>query len=244
MPDAPAATGTNPQNAAPDYHWPPMDQRRVIGKRYTRLDGLDKSTGSAKYNSDVKPQGMLFAMLLTSPHAHAKITAVDTSAAEKAPGVTAVTVISKPGTEIMYEGWEIAAVAANTEEAARDGARAVKVEYEMLPHLVQEADVSKAGANAKPSGEQVTGDPDNAFKEADVVSEGHYGIPVITHCCLEPHGSTIAWGAGDHIEYWPTTQSVSETGGDLANAIKVKPENVHLHMDYIGGGFGSKFSAE
>src|SRR5581483_4671639 len=110
MPDG-GATETAAQTPAPDYHWPPMDQRRVIGKRHQRLDGIEKSTGAAKYNSDVKHEGLLFAMLVTSPHAHAKVTSVDTSAAEKTPGVTAVTVISKPGTEVTYEGFEIAAVA-------------------------------------------------------------------------------------------------------------------------------------
>ena len=61
-----------------------------------------------------------------------------------------------------------------------DAARAVKVEYEILPHLVQEHDLAKAGNRAKPAGEQVTGDPDKAFQDAATVSEGEYGIPVIT----------------------------------------------------------------
>src|SRR5258706_9161465 len=78
----------------PDYHWPPMDKRRVMGKRISRLDGIAKSTGAAKYNSDIKPDGMLFGALLTSPYAHAKVKSVDSSAAEKFPGVTAVRVVA------------------------------------------------------------------------------------------------------------------------------------------------------
>src|SRR5579864_5180812 len=137
----------------PNYAWPPMDTRKVIGTSPKRLDGAQKSTGRAKYNSDVKPAGMVFGVYLTSPHAHAKVTSIDTSEAEKIKGVTAVYVVAKAGTEIQWVGAEIAAVAATTEEVARDGVRRIKVEYEILPHLVKEEDLSKAGARAKAAGE-------------------------------------------------------------------------------------------
>jgi CO/xanthine dehydrogenase Mo-binding subunit len=78
-----------------------MGQRKVMGTRINRLDGIAKSTGAAKYNSDLKPDGMLYGALLTSPHAHAKVTSIDTSAAEKLAGLTAVRVSTKPGTEIQ-----------------------------------------------------------------------------------------------------------------------------------------------
>jgi xanthine dehydrogenase YagR molybdenum-binding subunit len=233
MPDAPT----------PNYHWPPLGERRVIGHPYSRLDGILKSTGAAKYNTDVKPDGLIFAALLTSPHAHARIKSIDTSAAEKLPGVTAVRVIADAGKEIQWQGAEIAAVAATTEEVARDAVRLIKVDYEILPHLVREDDLAKAGNRAKAAGEQTTGDPDKAFKEADVVSEGVYGIPVLTHCCLEPHGQSSAW-KDDKIEYWPSTQNVSGIGGDVGKALGVPAANIHVHMDHIGGGFGSKFSAD
>ncbi len=144
---------------------------------------------------------------------------------------------------MQWEGQEVAAVAAATEELARDGARLVKVDYEVLPHLVREDDVAKAGDRAKASGQQLTGDPDQAFKDADAVSEGTYGIPVITHCCLEPHGQAIAWNA-DHVDFWPSTQNVSDIGGDLSRSLGVPAANVHTEMQYVGGGFGSKFSHE
>ncbi len=227
----------------PDYSWPPMDKRRVMGKRLNRLDGIVKSTGAAKYNSDYLPDGLLHAVLLTSPYAHAKIKSIDTAAAEALPGVTKVRVISAPGTELNWAGAEIAVVAATTEEAARDAVRLIKVDYEVLPHVVLEQDLSKVGNRAKPAGEQTTGDPDKAFSEADVVSEGSYGIPVITHCCLEPHGQTIAW-KNDKVEYWPSTQNVSGIGGDLGRLINVPAANIHVQMDYMGRGFGSKFPAD
>jgi xanthine dehydrogenase YagR molybdenum-binding subunit len=221
-----------------------MDQRKVMGKRISRLDGLAKSSGRAKYPSDLNPQGLLYGVMLTSPHAHARVRSIDTSAAEKMKGVTAVRVISAAGTEIQWAGTEIAIVAATSETLARDAARAIKVDYEVLPHVVREDDLSKVGSRAKPAGEQITGDPDAAFKQAGVVtSEGEYGIPVITHCCLEPHGQVVQW-QGDKVQFWPSTQAVSTVGGDLAKNLEIPAANVRVQMDYMGGGFGSKFPSD
>lgn len=227
----------------PDYNWPPMDKRQVMGKRISRLDGVEKASGRAKYASDVNRPGQLQAALLTSPHAHARVRSIDASAAQKMPGVTAVQLIAKPGDEIQWAGQEIAAVAARTEELARDAVRAIKVDYEVLPHVVREEDLSKVGTRAKPSGEQVKGDPDVAFQQAEVTIEGQYGIPVITHCCLEPHGQTIEWD-GQKMNYWPSTQNVSGVGTDLARALEVPGDTVTVSCDYMGGGFGSKFSSD
>src|ERR1035441_8432677 len=145
----------------PDYNWPPMEKRKVIGKPYKRLDGPQKASGRAQYCSDLKPKDMLFAVYLSSPHAHARVTSIDTSAAEQMSGVKAVHVVSPAGTEIQWVGTEIAAVAATTEETARDAVRKIKVEYEVLPHLVKDEDLSKAGARAKAAGEKLVGDVDD-----------------------------------------------------------------------------------
>src|SRR5436189_4147573 len=99
------------------------------------MDGPQKAAGRAKYSSDFNRKDLLFGAYVSSPHAHARVTKVDTSEAEKAPGVKAVHVASPEGTEVQWEGFEIAAVAAATEEQAREAARLVKVEYEVLPHL-------------------------------------------------------------------------------------------------------------
>src|SRR3989442_15901614 len=149
----------------PNYAWPPMNTRKVMGKSPKRVDGAAKASGKAKYSSDVHPAGMLFGAFLTSPHAHAKVVSIDTSAAEKTPGVTAVHIVSPPGTEIQWAHAEVVAVAATTEEVAQEAARKGKVEYEVLPHLVKEDDLGKAGARAKAAGEQVTGDVDKGFQE-------------------------------------------------------------------------------
>src|ERR1051325_9076270 len=102
----------------PDYNWPPMAKRKVMGKSFKRLDGPAKSSGRAKYSSDLKPQGMLYGAYFHSPHAHARVTAVDTSEAEKMAGVKSVHVMAPAGTEVQWEGFEVAAVAATTEEIA------------------------------------------------------------------------------------------------------------------------------
>src|SRR5580704_16493950 len=227
----------------PDYTWPPMDKRRVIGTSQKRLDGIDKSTGRAKYSSDQKPPATLFGALLTSPHAHARITSIDTSEAEHLDGVKALRVITPAGQEVQWVGTEIAVVAAVTEEIANDAIRKIKIKYELLPHLVKEDDLAKAGNRVKAAGEQVTGDPDKAFKEADATIEGTYSIPVITHCCLEPHGNIVQFN-GDHVNLWPSTQNVSGIGGDLGKALEVSAANVRTQMQFIGGGFGSKFAAD
>ena len=88
----------------PDYNWPPMDKRKIIGKPYKRLDGPQKASGRAKYCSDLKPKDMLFGVYLTSPHAHARVTSIDTSEAEKTAGVKAVHVVSPAGTEVPVGG--------------------------------------------------------------------------------------------------------------------------------------------
>ncbi|MDE2507221.1 MAG: xanthine dehydrogenase family protein molybdopterin-binding subunit, partial [Planctomycetota bacterium] len=116
--------------------WP--EHPRLIGTRIPRVDGMAKASGRAKYPSDVRPEGMLFGVMLYSPHAHAKITSIDTTAAEKMPGVKAVEVIAKAGATLRYQGDDIAAVAAETEEQARDAIAAIKVVYEVLPHVVTE----------------------------------------------------------------------------------------------------------
>jgi xanthine dehydrogenase YagR molybdenum-binding subunit len=220
-----------------------MEKRRVIGKPYKRLDGPQKASGRARYSSDLRPKDLLFGVYLTCPHAHARVTSIDTSAAEKTAGVKGVHVVSPAGTEIQWAGTEIAAVAATTEEIARDAVRKIKVDYEVLPHLVKEDDLSKAGARAKAAGEKLVGDPDKAFQEAEAVSEGQYGIPVVTHCCLESHGMVIQW-QGDQVSVFPSTQDVTHYAGSLGPNLKVPIANIHVNQQYIGGGFGSKFGPE
>ena len=230
-----------------DYKWPPAEKRKLIGKRISRLDGPVKSSGRAKYTYDVSRPGMLHGKMYISPHANAKIVSIDTSAAEKMPGVKAVHLMLEPGRTVQWVGTEILCVAAETEEQARDAVRAVKVQFEVLPHFVADADPATAKAfhpeRIQETAESVDGDPDKGFSLAEVTSEGVYGTSVITHCCLEAHGQVAEW-QGDNLTAWVSTQSVTSIAGELAGALKVPAGQVRTLTPVMGGGFGSKFGAD
>jgi xanthine dehydrogenase YagR molybdenum-binding subunit len=232
------------------YDWPEAGERKLIGKRISRIDGPAKASGKAKYTFDVNLPGMLYGKILRSPYAHAKITALDTSAAESTPGVKAVRKIQDVGKEIQWAGDEIVAVAAESEEIARDALDKIKIEFEQLPHLANEEDLSKAGDHAKAAGSEKSGDPDKAFSDPDVVvSDGYYGMAVITHCCLETHGSVAEWTGPDTLKTYFSTQNVSGIPGEVGEALRlagidVKNNNIETICQNIGGGFGSKFSAD
>lgn len=229
----------------PKYEWPEKSKRAVLGRRVSKLDSPDKASGRAKYASDLKRPGQLYAKFLRCPYAHAKVVSIDVSAAEKMPGVKAVKICEKkgPGSEILWALDEVVGVVAVDEQTAEDALRKIVVKYEKLPHLVDERDLSKAGDRAKPAAEQVAGDPDKAFQEAEVVIEGQYGIPVITHCCLEPHGQVLEW-EGDNLTVYPSTQNVSGMSGQFAQPLQIPASNVKVRMEHVGGGFGSKFAAD
>ncbi len=234
--------------------WP--ENPRLINTRIPRLDGLAKASGKAKYPSDVRPEGTLFGVMLYSPYAHAKVKSIDISAAEKMPGVKAVIAIAKAGTTLRYNGDDIAAVAAETEEQARDAILAIKVEYEVLPHVATEAQSMAEGApevfkggNVRKGRSQTRGKPENAMATAEVTSEGTYSVPMITHVCLEPHGLTVKWEKGDKegndkAVAWASTQNVTGVANDLGTVFQIPASNVTVHTDYMGGGFGSKFGAD
>lgn len=301
----------------PDYQWPDPEHRTLIGKRTSRIDSPDKVSGRARYTYDVKRPGMLFGKMVRSPYAHAKVVSIDTSAAEKMPGVKAIEIVQKVGSTIPWAGDEVVAVAAVDEATAEDAVRAIQVKYQKLPHLVSDAEPPKGAAesqgplsmddlgdmldnqvperqiidqiqqygvsfqateqdykdakeegvpdtiieavrkasvhleaagktrsNYQKAATQTQGDVEKALGEAEVVSEGLYGAPVITHCCLETHGSTSEWTDPDHLLVHMSTQNVSGIPGQMAEPLKMPASNIRVHQDHIGGGFGSKFGPD
>ncbi|MEE8177381.1 MAG: molybdopterin cofactor-binding domain-containing protein, partial [Acidobacteriota bacterium] len=222
-----------------EYNWPEAGKRSLIGGRIRRVDGPGKVSGNARYTYDVNLNGMLYGKILRSPHAHAKIKSIDTSEAESLPGVKAVRVIQEAGTEIKWAGDELVGVAALSEEIAEDALRRIKVEYEVLPHVVNEEDLSKVGDRARPAQEQRKGEPEQAFQDADAVLEGYYGQAVITHCCLEPHGQIVGWDDDENLTVWASTQAVSSIGGQLGEALEIPVPNIRVYCQNMGGGFGS-----
>jgi len=180
---------------------------------------------------------MLYAKVVTSPHAHAEVLNVDLSGAKALAGVKAVW--SDPEKkEVNYVSDIVAAVAAETEEIAREAAKKIKVEYKVLSHQVVDSDVQQS---KEKQSKRDAGDVDKAFNEGALkTTEGTYGIPVITHCCLEPHGQVTEIRDGE-LFVWPSTQNVSGYGDKLGEPVDIPQNKVHVECQYMGGGFGSKF---
>src|SRR5262245_40979375 len=118
--------------------WP--RKRRIIGTKVPRADGPEKATGTAKYSYDINRPGMLHAVMVRCPYAHAKVKKIDLSAAARVPGFKAHFLVAREGQELYYAGDEVLAICADTEEHALDCAHAVKVEYERLEFVVKEED--------------------------------------------------------------------------------------------------------
>ncbi len=244
-----------------EYSWPAKDKATSVGSRVKRLDGPEKSTGKAKYSYDINLKNQLIAKALGCPHAHCKITSIDVAPALKVPGVVHAEALRQSGNEIEWQGELLAVVAAETEGAAREGVAAIKVAYEQLPVFVEEGNLAAAeaaGRTSKGGGKTQTvkepGDNDDEatfadkeierlLKESAHVVEATYGIDPITHCCLEPHGSTVEWQGNKLIAHL-STQNVSGTPGGFATPLSITADDVTVHCDYIGGGFGSKFAAD
>lgn len=298
-----------------EYSWPDPATRPLLGKKISRVDGPVKVSGRAKYTFDYNPDGLLAGKILRCPHAHARITSIDTSAAEKISGVKAIQIIQKPGTEIFWAGDEIVGVAAVDECTAEDALRAIKVQYEVLPHFVSDAeppkdiavnngpisqdefedmednqvpdeqviaairqqgisfhpdekylkDLQASGTDPsiitalrtakfsaakgtrspyKTTAVQTQGEPDKAFASAAAVVEGLYGASAITHCCLESHGMAAEWPTDKDLLVHVSTQNLSGIAPQIAEPIGIPTGNIQVMQQYIGGGFGSKFSPD
>jgi xanthine dehydrogenase YagR molybdenum-binding subunit len=233
--------------------WPPVSERTLLGKSVKRLDGPDKASGRAKYTYDMIRPGMLYGRLLGSPHPHARIKSIDLTEAQKLPGVKAALAVidpASPANTVHYQGEEIAAVAATTEEIAEDAVRLIKVEYDVLPHLatVEQAmspdapKVFEKGNVTEPSLRQ-QGNVEDGLKAAAHVVEGLYHTQVQTHTSLETHGGICEW-EGDKLTAWISTQAVHGSRDGLASALKIPQTDVRVITDYMGGGFGSKLSGD
>ena len=230
--------------------WGEAHELRLIGKRIPRLSGADKVTGKAKYTYDINRPGMLYGRILRAPIAHAVITAIDLSQAEALPGVKAAIPLIEPGKRLRYEGQEIAAVAAITDDIAKDAVRLIQFEFDELPFVVDVEEAMGEDApqirddwlrNQSPPKIDERGNLEAGFAEAAVEVEAAYSAPVQTHVCLEPHGHVAEWN-GDNLTVWASTQAVFGNRRDFAQHFKIPEENVRIITEHMGGGFGSKFS--
>ncbi len=229
--------------------WLPRGAHRLIGKRIPRLDGPDKVTGRAKYSADQRPEGMLWGRVVTSKHAEARIKSVDISAAEAMPQCKAVILELQAGGVIHYQGTPIAAVAATTPEFAEDAAEAIKVEYEVLQHAItpeqsrapgapkigRDGNIAKRGS----SGDKAAAEA--ALAECDHVVELEMRTQVKPHVCFETHGIVVDYRGDDKATVYASTQGVFTIPNDAGKNLGIPAANVHVDVQHMGSGYGSKF---
>ncbi|MFN8441421.1 MAG: xanthine dehydrogenase family protein molybdopterin-binding subunit [Caldilineaceae bacterium] len=262
---------------------------KVIGTRPIRPDGTDKVTGRAVYANDVQLSNTLHGKVLRSPHAHARILSIDTSAAEKLPGVTAVVTREDFGDvadrvqelgedasnlrhlrdniiahdKVLYHGHPVAAVAATSPHVAEEALKLIKVEYEVLPPVLDVREAMSADAPLlldnlytdemgkkadKPSNvaahfQHQRGDLAKGFAEADVIVEREFKTAMVHQGYIEPHSSTSLWREDDHLLVWTSTQGAFAIRDQVGELCGIPVSNVKVTPTEIGGGFGGKFTA-
>lgn len=248
-----------------------------IGKSIPQYDSYLKVTGAATYAFDIELAGMLYAKLVTSPHAHARIVKVDTSKAQSVPGVVAVAT----GAEFPYRlgiyvgdrdvlavdkvrwvGHPVAAVIAESLEAAERGIDQVEVEYEPLPAVfapdealkpnapiiherMSEYRVSPAfkpvpGTNIANQFKLVRGDAERGLQESDVIIEGEFDIPHVSHGFMELQSIIADYKKDGTVEIWTSTQSPFSTRYLMALSLGIPVNKVIIKAPLCGGGFGGK----
>ncbi len=226
--------------------WP--EKTKYIGSHTPRIDGPTKVTGSAKYSSDVQPEGCLYGMILRSKWPKAKIASINLDKAKRVPGIKAALVVREGERTVRYYGEELAAVAGISKQACLDALRVIEVDAKPLPFVVRETEARDADsprvwenrANYSNPRSKETGEVDKAFGECAAVVEGFFTTPVQLHHALETHGNTISW-TEDQVTAWASTQGISSVQEGLAGHLNVPRDRVHVISEYMGGGFGAKF---
>jgi xanthine dehydrogenase YagR molybdenum-binding subunit len=237
----------------------PIDQIKVIGKPFNRIDGPLKTTGTARYayeRHDVVPNPA-YGYVLGSAVAKGRITAIDLAAANAAPGVLAIVTAEAAGKldkgrlntakllagpDIQHYHQAVAVVVAESFEQARDAAHLVRVDYQQSAGSF---DLRGSLESAKPSNinggpsDSAVGDFTAAFAAAPVQLDQTYSTPDESHAMMEPHASTAIW-EGDKLTLWTSNQMIAWGVGEVAKTLNIPKENVRLVSPFIGGGFGAK----
>jgi xanthine dehydrogenase YagR molybdenum-binding subunit len=224
----------------------PAGARAVVGQPATRVDGLERARGEAVYTADLKLPGMLHTAVLRCPYAHARVSSIDLAPALAMPGVHAAIgprAIPQLEEECGYQGTAVAAVCADTFEQARAAVAAIAVEWEQLEAVLDPDEaVARKQLISEPR-ETARGDLQAGLAEADVVVEGEYRTQVVLHSSLETHQSVVQW-LGDTLEVYISTQYIWGVREEIAGALGIPGDKVRVVCQYMGGGFGSKNSAD
>ena len=250
---------------------------KYIGQRTIRPDGFDKVTGRANYAADLALPGMIWGKILRSPHAHAAIKSIDVSKAEAHPDVLAVaTHADFPGSytgenrdlarniladdKVLYHGHAVAAIAARTERAAEEALALIKVDYKVLPHVLDVVDAMKPDAPvlhedmftegyedapSKPSNiatraELKLGDVEQGFAEADLIVEREFRTPTAHQGYIEPHACTVRYDEDGQSMIWCSSQGHFDVRARTATILGMELGKLKVIPAEIGGGFGGK----
>ena len=259
---------------------------KVVGTRPPRPDGVPKVTGLARFGADYSLPGMLWGKILRSPHPHARIRSIDTAAAEALPGVKAVmTAADLPDHKFeyigpervavnwwhvtrgimarekaLYEGHPVAAVAATSKRIAEEALRLIKVDYEVLPHVIDVDQAMKPDAPllfedmitrgvepppSKPSNiskkiELKLGDVDAGFAAADEVVEMSFRPAPVHQGYIEPQACLARVDADGQAELWASSQGHFVIRASTARIVGLRVGDLRVHPTEIGGGFGGK----
>lgn len=235
----------------------PIDRLKVVGQPVDRIDGPLKTSGQATYayeHHDVAPNPAV-GYVVGAAIAKGAITAIDTDAASRAPGVLAVVTAQNAGKlgkgkmntatllggpDIEHYHQAIAVVVANTFEQARAAAKLIRVQYARGQGAFDlAAEKRNNGSSGKHLPKTDTGDFDAAFAAAPVKVDHTYTTPDQSHAMMEPHASLAVW-KGDKLTVWSSSQMVAWGRSDVARTLGIPKENVRLISPYIGGGFGGK----
>ena len=232
---------------------------RYLGKETTRVDGLAKVTGKAKYTAEFQIPNVSYGLIVLSTVAKGRITAIDTREAEQAGGVIRVFTHLNAGNLgptppadappawswplqsdwVFFNGQPIALVVAESYEQARYAARLLKATYQTEPHnsdfatVLDRAQPDPATAKGKPRGNPVT-----AMQAAAVKVEAEYRIPINHHNPIEPHAAIAFWRS-DQLTIFDKTQEVFGVQKHLAESLGVPAENIRVVSPFVGGAFGA-----
>jgi CO/xanthine dehydrogenase Mo-binding subunit len=254
----------------------------IIGAPVAQIAGPDKVAGRTRFAADVELPGMLWGKILRSPHPHARIRHIDAAAAWRVPGVKAVvTGQDAPGLlmgkvlrdmpvlcwdRVRYIGDRVAAVAAETPDAAEAALLHIDVDYDVLPAVFDPMDAmrpdapllhdnvaSYAGApldvlatdvhNGQTRLAWAKGDVVEGFRQADVVLEHTFSIPSRHQGYLEPFTSVIAIDDDGRIQAWCSSKAPFRARVQLAHALGLREEHIRVNVVAVGGDFGGKGDA-
>jgi len=238
----------------------------VVGGCALRIDSYGKVTGQTRYVGDIRMEGMLHAAVLRSPRHHARLVGLDVQTAAGMDGVMRILtaadipglngldgysrdepVLTPLGGTLRQKGAPIALVIAESQAQARQAARAIQVEYEILPHVFDAAEALADGApQLYPNGNVLSrfsvahGDLEAAFNSADLIVETEYQTALQEHAALEPESALgyideagrVTVVAGTHEPHWQVDY--------IAQMLAIPPAQIRVIMPPTGGSFGSR----